>query len=106
MQAAALPAAASSAAQACVHRKQEMERRVKAAKLQKDCLAAQEKHRPLKTQVDALAAELTATASEQITAANDRIRAEAEQKRLKRLWPSWKRRSPGVRMRWALCRRP
>ena len=64
-------------------RKQEMEElRVKAAKLQKDCLAAQEKTDQCKEQVDALQAELTATASEQITAANDRVRAEAEQKRL------------------------
>ena len=64
-------------------RKQEMdELRVKAAKLQKDCLAAQEKTDRCKEQVDALQAELTATASEQITAANDRVRAEAEQKRL------------------------
>ena len=63
-------------------RKQEMEElRVKAAKLQKDCLAAQEKTDRCKEQVDALQAELTATASEQITAANDkgacRGRAEA-----------------------------
>ena len=64
-------------------RKQEMEElRVRAAKLQKDCLAAQDRTDELKTQVDALAAELTATESEIITAANDRIRAEAEQKRL------------------------
>ena len=64
-------------------RKQEMEElRVRAAKLQKDCLAAQEKTDQCKEQVDALQAELTATASEQITAANDRVRAEAEQKRL------------------------
>ena len=64
-------------------RKQEMEElRVKAAKLQKDCLAAQEKTDRCKEQVDALQAELTATASEQITAANDRVRAEAERKRL------------------------
>ena len=64
-------------------RKQEMEElRLKAAKLQKDCLAAQEKTDQCKEQVDALQAELTATASEQITAANDRVRAEAEQKRL------------------------
>ena len=56
--------------------------RVKAAKLQKDCLAAQEKTDRCKEQVDALQAELTATASEQITAANDKVRAEAEQKRL------------------------
>ena len=64
-------------------RKQEMEElRVKAAKLQKDCLAAQEKTDRCKEQVDALQAELTATASEQITAANDRVRAEAEQTRL------------------------
>ena len=64
-------------------RKQEMEElRVKAANLQKDCLAAQEKTDRCKEQVDALQAELTATASEQITAANDRVRAEAEQKRL------------------------
>ena len=64
-------------------RKQEMEElRVKAARLQKDCLAAQEKTDQCKEQVDALQAELTATASEQITAANDRVRAEAEQKRL------------------------
>ena len=64
-------------------RKQEMEElRIRAAKLQKNCLAAQEKTDQCKEQVDALQAELTATASEQITAANDRVRAEAEQKRL------------------------
>ena len=64
-------------------RKQEMEElRIRAAKLQKDCLAAQEKTDQCKEQVDALQAELTATASEQITVANDRVRAEAEQKRL------------------------
>ena len=64
-------------------RKQEMEElRIRAAKLQKDCLAVQEKTDQCKEQVDALQAELTATASEQITAANDRVRAEAEQKRL------------------------
>ena len=64
-------------------RKQEMEElRIRAAKLQKDCLTAQEKTDQCKEQVDALQAELTATASEQITAANDRVRAEAEQKRL------------------------
>ena len=64
-------------------RKQEMEElRIRAAKQQKDCLAAQEKTDQCKEQVDALQAELTATASEQITAANDRVRAEAEQKRL------------------------
>ena len=64
-------------------RKQEMEElRIRAAKLQKDCLAAQEKTDRCKEQVDALQAELTATASEQITAANDKVRAEAEQKRL------------------------
>ena len=64
-------------------RKQEMEElRIRAAKLQKDCFAAQEKTDQCKEQVDALQAELTATASEQITAANDRVRAEAEQKRL------------------------
>ena len=64
-------------------RKQEMEElRVKAAKLQKDCLAAQEKTDQCKEQADALQAELTATASEQITAANDKVRAEAEHKRL------------------------
>ena len=64
-------------------RRQEMEElRVKAAKLQKDCLAAQERTDELKTQTDALAAELTAAESEIITAANDRVRAEAEQKRL------------------------
>ena len=64
-------------------RKQEMEElRIKAARLQKDCLAAQEKTDQCKEQVDALQAELTATASEQITAANDKVRAEAEQKRL------------------------
>ena len=64
-------------------RTQEMEElRIRAAKLQKDCLAAQEKTDQCKEQVDALQAELTATASEQITAANDRVRAEAEQKRL------------------------
>ena len=64
-------------------RKQEMEElRIRAAKQQKDCHAAQEKTDQCKEQVDALQAELTATASEQITAANDRVRAEAEQKRL------------------------
>ena len=64
-------------------RKQDMEElRIRAAKMQKDCLAAQEKTDQCKEQVDALQAELTATASEQITAANDRVRAEAEQKRL------------------------
>ena len=64
-------------------RKQEMEElRGKAAALQKDCLAAQEKTDQMKEQVDALQAELTATASEQITAGNDRVRAEAEAKRL------------------------
>ena len=64
-------------------RKQEMEElRVKAAKLQKDCLAAQEKTGQCKEQADALQAELTATVSEQITAANDKVRAEAEHKRL------------------------
>ena len=64
-------------------RKQEMEElRIRAAKMQKDCLAAQEKTDQCKEQVDALQAELTATASEQITTANDRVRAEAEQKRL------------------------
>ena len=64
-------------------RKQEMEElRGKAAVLQKDCLAAQEKTDQMKEQVDALEAELTATASEQITAGNDRVRAEAEEKRL------------------------
>ena len=46
-------------------RKQEMEElRIRAAKLQKDCLAAQEKTDQCKEQVDALQAELTATASE------------------------------------------
>ena len=64
-------------------RKQELEElRVKAAKLQKDCLAAQEKTDQCKAQMDAVSAELTAANSEQITAANDRVRAEAEQKRL------------------------
>ena len=64
-------------------RRQEMEElRIKAAELQKDCLAAQERTDELKTQADALAAELTAAESEIITAANDRVRAEAEQKRL------------------------
>ena len=58
------------------------ELRLKAAKLQKDCLAAQEKTDQLKSQTDAISAELTATASEQITTANDRVRAEAERKRL------------------------
>ena len=44
-------------------RKQEMEElRIRAAKLQKDCLAAQEKTDQCKEQVDALQAELTATA--------------------------------------------
>ena len=64
-------------------RKQEMEElRVKAAKLQKDCLAAQEKTDQCKEQADALQAELTAMVSEQITVANDKVRAEAEHKRL------------------------
>ena len=102
-------------------RKQEMEElRVKAAKLQKDCLAAQEKTDRCKEQVDALQAELTATASEQITAANDKVRAEAEQKRLggggppagnapsgwKPLPPSWKRPAATASSRSTLCRRP
>ena len=64
-------------------RKQELEElRGKAAKLQKECLAAQEKTDQCKQQADALNAELTAASSEQITAANDRVRAEAERKRL------------------------
>ena len=64
-------------------RKQELEElRVRAAKLQKECLAAQEKTDQCKQQADALNAELTAASSEQITAANDRVRAEAERKRL------------------------
>ena len=64
-------------------RKQELEElRVKAAKLQKECFAAQEKTDQCKQQADALNAELTAASSEQITAANDRVRAEAERKRL------------------------
>ena len=64
-------------------RKQELEElRVKAAQLQKECLAAQEKTDQCKQQADALNAELTAASSEQITAANDRVRAEAERKRL------------------------
>ena len=64
-------------------RKQELEElRVKAAKLQKEGLAAQEKTDQCKQQADALNAELTAASSEQITAANDRVRAEAERKRL------------------------
>lgn len=64
-------------------RKQEMEElRIKAAKLQKDCIAAQERTDQCKEQMDAISAELTATASEQITAANDLVRAQAEQKRL------------------------
>ena len=64
-------------------RKQELEElRVKAAKLQKECLSAQEKTDQCKQQADALNAELTAASSEQITAANDRVRAEAERKRL------------------------
>ena len=67
-------------------RKQELEElRVKAAKLQEDCRAAQERTDQCKEQVDALKAELTATSSEQITAANDGVRAEAEQKRLETL---------------------
>ena len=64
-------------------RRQELEElRNKAARLQKECLAAQEKTDKCKTQADAVNAELTAAGSEQITAANDRVRAEAEQKRL------------------------
>ena len=64
-------------------RRQELEElRNKAARLQKECLAAQEKTDQCKTQADAVNAELTAAGSEQITAANDRVRAEAEQKRL------------------------
>ena len=64
-------------------RKQELEElRRRAVKLQKDCLAAQEKTDQCKAQMDAVSAELTAANSEQITAANDRVRAEAEQKRL------------------------
>ena len=64
-------------------RKQEMEElRVKAAELQKQCIAAQEHTDQCKEQADAIRAELTATSSEQITAANDRVRADAEAKRL------------------------
>ena len=87
-------------------RKQEMEElRVKAAKLQKDCLAAQEKTDRCKEQVDALQAELTATASEQITAANDKVRAEAEQKRLEAAAAQLETaRSNGQQQ--MLCRRP
>ena len=90
-------------------RKQEMEElRVKAAKLQKDCLAAQEKTDRCKEQVDALQAELTATASEQITAANDRVRAEAEQKRLEAAaQPSWRRALAATASSRSMpCKRP
>jgi len=92
-------------------RKQEMEElRVKAAKLQKDCLAAQEKTDRCKEQVDALQAELTATASEQITAANDKVRAEAEQKRLEAAGPQPEtggcRPAATASSRPMLCRRP
>ena len=86
-------------------RKQEMEElRIRAAKLQKDCLAAQEKTDQCKEQVDALQAELTATASEQITAANDRVRAEAEQKRLEAAAAQWKRRGTPADRRSTPCR--
>ncbi len=64
-------------------RRQEMdELRIRAAELQKACLAAEEKTDRCKEQADAVAAELTAANSEQITAAGDRARAEAEKKRL------------------------
>lgn len=64
-------------------RRQELEElRVRAAKLQKECLAAQEHTDSCKERADAVAAELKAAESEQITAANDRVRAEAEHNRL------------------------
>ena len=64
-------------------RKQEMEElRMEGRKAYRTALPAGKKTDQCKEQADALQAGLTATASEQITAANDRVRAEAEQKRL------------------------
>ncbi len=64
-------------------RKQEIEQlHSQIARLEKDYAAAQDRTDECKAQADALAAELTATSSEQITAGGDRVRAEAEQKRL------------------------
>ena len=85
-------------------RKQEMEElRVKAAKLQKDCLAAQEKTDRCKEQVDALQAELPpprAPPPPPTGAPRQSSRG------WKLLPPSWKRPAATASSRSTLCRRP
>ncbi len=64
-------------------RKQEMEQlHEKILRLEKEYAAAQDRTDECKAQADALAAELTAADSERLTAGNDRVQAEAEEKRL------------------------
>ncbi len=54
----------------------------KIAGLERDCAAAQKRTAQCKSQTDAMAADLTAAEAEARTAADDRLRAETEQKRL------------------------
>ena len=64
-------------------RRQEIqELKEKLARLEQDCAAARQKTTQCKSQADAVTADLTATESEERTAAEDRVRAEAERKRL------------------------
>ena len=64
-------------------RRQEIrELKEKLARLEQDCAAARQKTAQCKSQTDAVTADLTATESEERTAAEDRVRAEAERKRL------------------------
>ena len=64
-------------------RRQEMqELQEKITRLDQDCTAARNKTAQCKSQAEAVAADLTAAQSEERTAAEDRVRAEAEQKRL------------------------
>ena len=64
-------------------RRQELEAlRVQAARLQKECVAAGEDTDVCKQQLEVLAAQRTAADSEQRTSESDRVRAEAECKRL------------------------
>ena len=64
-------------------RRQEIqELKEKLARLEQDCAAARHKTAQCKSQADAVTADLTATESEERTAAEDRVRAEAERKRL------------------------
>ena len=107
MQAAALPAAASSAARP-VH-PQAGDGRAAGGKRPgcKKTAALLHRKRPTsaKEQVDALQAELTATASEQITAANDRVR-EAEQKRLEAAAAQLETARSNGQQQIDACRRP